>query len=147
MEGPEWRDQYFKLQPPPSNQTQLLLHDSRISSPVWQWMPDPDGNSAEGPRRMLRVRFKNIHFYIIPALPVFLWTNIQFKKKITLFTLLSQNQSELVWVHSICRRNQVCTPLFSTTSWYFLKNVLFQPTFLLSDCCHSTCGQLHYFIG
>ena len=53
MEGPEWHGQCMELQPPPTNQTQLLLCDSRVSSPIWQWMLDPETNSAEVSRRVL----------------------------------------------------------------------------------------------
>lgn len=52
MHSPNWHDQSMDLQPSLTNQTQLFLLNSRICSTVWQWMLEPNANSAEGSRQI-----------------------------------------------------------------------------------------------
>lgn len=47
QEGPKWHGQCMAFQPPPTNQTPLLLCNSRICSPLWEWMLDPESSFAE----------------------------------------------------------------------------------------------------
>ena len=61
MEGPEWHGQCVELQPPPTNQTQLLLCDSRVESVLlygsecWTLKPTLQKSLDGCYTRMLRV--------------------------------------------------------------------------------------------